>query len=392
LLSGGVLSNTVTAPTGANPSATGGPTAINGSAATFMRSDAAPAIQLGSNTQKGIVQVDGTTITATAGVISAAGGGGGLTIGTSPISGGVAGGILYDNGGTLEENSSLLYINGGIDTNAGHGVVITAPGVSTNIFISSTAPSVTTGNNNVAIGSNALHAITTATENMCIGFQAGQALTSGAQNVAIGYQALLSSTTDSANMAIGQGALQACNGGSDNVAVGSQAASSLTTSSTNVFIGSGAGRNVTGGSGSNVLIGGYNIGANLTTGGANVIIGTYSTAINLASASAGNVIFGFWQGPGSSTVVSNAIVFSDGNTNVIRLDYNYTTSSVWTFAAPIAVPGAANPVLTTTSAVTSGAGSGAGTLTNAPSAGNPSKWIPFNDNGTTRYIPAWSPP
>lgn len=24
-----------------------------------------------------------------------------------------------------------------------------------------------------------------------------------------------------------------------------------------------------------------------------------------------------------------------------------------------------------------------------PTAGNPSKWIPVNDNGTTRYIPAW---
>ena len=56
----------------ADPTATAGPTAINGSASTFMRSDAAPAIQLGSNSQKGIVQVDGTTITASGGVISGA--------------------------------------------------------------------------------------------------------------------------------------------------------------------------------------------------------------------------------------------------------------------------------------------------------------------------------
>jgi hypothetical protein len=26
---------------------------------------------------------------------------------------------------------------------------------------------------------------------------------------------------------------------------------------------------------------------------------------------------------------------------------------------------------------------------NAPAAGNPTKWIPIDDNGTTRYIPAW---
>jgi hypothetical protein len=36
-----------------------------------------------------------------------------------------------------------------------------------------------------------------------------------------------------------------------------------------------------------------------------------------------------------------------------------------------------------------GAGAAAGTLANAPAAGNPTKWIPIDDNGTTRYIPAW---
>lgn len=56
---------------GANPTATAGPTAINGVATTYMRSDAAPAVQLGTSSQKGLVQVDGTTITASSGVISA---------------------------------------------------------------------------------------------------------------------------------------------------------------------------------------------------------------------------------------------------------------------------------------------------------------------------------
>lgn len=46
-------------------------------------------------------------------------------------------------------------------------------------------------------------------------------------------------------------------------------------------------------------------------------------------------------------------------------------------------------MIRTYTAFTNGAGAGAGTLTNAPSAGNPTKWIPINDNGTTRYIPAW---
>lgn len=36
-----------------------------------------------------------------------------------------------------------------------------------------------------------------------------------------------------------------------------------------------------------------------------------------------------------------------------------------------------------------GAGAQAATLTNGPTAGNPTKWIPLVDNGVTRYVPAW---
>jgi hypothetical protein len=43
----------------------------------------------------------------------------------------------------------------------------------------------------------------------------------------------------------------------------------------------------------------------------------------------------------------------------------------------------------TNAALTNGAGVAAGTLLTAPAAGNPTKWIGINDNGTTRYIPAW---
>lgn len=59
-----------------------------------------------------------------------------------------------------------------------------------------------------------------------------------------------------------------------------------------------------------------------------------------------------------------------------------------TFGIGITVPGGAQ-FLTTNTALTNGAGAGAGTITNAPAAGNPTKWIGINDNGTIRYIPAW---
>lgn len=43
----------------------------------------------------------------------------------------------------------------------------------------------------------------------------------------------------------------------------------------------------------------------------------------------------------------------------------------------------------TNQVLANGAGAASGTLTNAPSGGNPTKWIAINDNGTTRRIPAW---
>jgi hypothetical protein len=68
---GGVLSGTFPNPSFntsafANPTATAGPSAVNGSAVTAMRSDAAPAVQKGTNSQFGLVEGDGTTIDCSA--------------------------------------------------------------------------------------------------------------------------------------------------------------------------------------------------------------------------------------------------------------------------------------------------------------------------------------
>lgn len=61
----------ITQPLAANPTATASDTAVNGTASTFMRSDAAPAIQKTSSSVFGLSKVDGTTISASSGVISA---------------------------------------------------------------------------------------------------------------------------------------------------------------------------------------------------------------------------------------------------------------------------------------------------------------------------------
>lgn len=46
-------------------------------------------------------------------------------------------------------------------------------------------------------------------------------------------------------------------------------------------------------------------------------------------------------------------------------------------------------MMRSSAAMTNGAGANVGTLTNSPATGDPTKWIPFDDNGTTRHIPAW---
>lgn len=53
------------------------------------------------------------------------------------------------------------------------------------------------------------------------------------------------------------------------------------------------------------------------------------------------------------------------------------------------ITGLNTALVTSSVSMTNGAAASAGTITNAPSAGNPTKWIPIVDNGTTRYIPAW---
>lgn len=45
--------------------------------------------------------------------------------------------------------------------------------------------------------------------------------------------------------------------------------------------------------------------------------------------------------------------------------------------------------ITAITPVNNGAAGLAGTLLNSPLVGNPTKWIPFDDNGTVRYIPSW---
>lgn len=93
---------------------------------------------------------------------------------------------------------------------------------------------------------------------------------------------------------------------------------------------------------------------------------------------------------GSSSGTARVLTISYGGTQaspVTAISIPITSGNI-VFGGGITLPGGAT-FLTTNTALTDGAGVGAGTLGTAPSVGNPTKWIGINDNGTTRYIPAW---
>lgn len=89
---------------------------------------------------------------------------------------------------------------------------------------------------------------------------------------------------------------------------------------------------------------------------------------------------------GNDLIVDNAagdVIIKCGSVERVR-----ATATGATIAGTITTTGGAT-FHTTNTALTNGAGVGAGTLLTAPVAGNPTKWIGINDNGTTRYIPSW---
>jgi hypothetical protein len=158
----------------------------------------------------------------------------------------------------------------------------------------------------------------------------------------------------------------------------------------------------------------------VATSGSPTLAGFFAVAnTNMtASAEASDIIFS----------LNRTKQWAQGNNGAQQRDirisaatYAFTGASVFAISATFAISGApiagANATLTKTYALwvesgvaqfdggvtvgtttlisssvtlTDGAGAGAGTITNAPTAGNPTKWILINDNGTTRKIPSWT--
>lgn len=129
----------------------------------------------------------------------------------------------------------------------------------------------------VAIGKEALYQNRNS-QNVAVGVYSGRNSFAGQRNVGVGYGALAGNPAGAAafgndNTAIGAQALYALqSGGNTNTAVGVRALESVTTALGNVAFGVNAGKGLTTGS-ANTLVGRY-AGEFLTSGSDNVIIGT----------------------------------------------------------------------------------------------------------------------
>jgi len=131
-------------------------------------------------------------------------------------------------------NSTVVGRNAGINTTGSNNVTI---GRSAAQGVQGTS----TYENTVAVGYQALTALTTGAGNTAVGYQASDAMTVSAYTTALGYQALSSvNATDAAadgSTAVGYLALTALTTGGGNTAMGSESAKATTDGIRNTFLG-----------------------------------------------------------------------------------------------------------------------------------------------------------
>ena len=147
------------------------------------------------------------------------------------------------------------------------------------LAIGSTAARYNTGNHNVAIGSASLQGASGASAgaaNIAIGTNAGLALTSASSSVLIGYLAGDSITTGVGNVLLGSTAAGALVGGSNNVAIGNSVATLLSSGTNNVMVGVNAGDTSTTGSNNTIL--GHGAAASAATVSNEITLGNASIA------------------------------------------------------------------------------------------------------------------
>jgi hypothetical protein len=215
-------------------------------------------------------------------VVSASGGGGGLTIDSVAIR---RIGVHY-----VGFNSGF----GSGGNNGGSSVT------ESNFFIGNLAGNaITSGASNVGIGVRALNSLTTATGNVAIGLDALRSMTGASvgPNIAIGSEALSNYTGNGNTLAIGRRALFTMTTATGGLAIGNRAGEEATGADI-TYIGNSAGDGNTSGT-RNTSVGFQSANSGYTTGGSNVSIGYRATA----------------DGAGVSSFVTHIGTFAGFNTN-----------------------------------------------------------------------------
>jgi hypothetical protein len=315
---------------------------------------------------------------------------GAITINSTPILGGTSPLVLYDNAGTVGEAANFSIVTGNPNVTSGAYMMQGIPGLyvvpnvsGNNWFEGGSGNFAVSGEGNFGTGDGALAAIASGYDNAAVGHNACHAMTIGHGNSAIGNGALQSNIDGVNNTAVGTAALAFSQHDSYNTAIGPAAGESCNGGQSNVFIGSFTGQGVTTGN-QNTFIGGEQVALTCVNGTFNVCIGAFadvSTAGALGEMSIGNLLFGQnLNNPGPIGWIGVATRTS------YRGERFGVNGTICTNAAAF--------LIQTNTAYTNGAGTGTGvTFTNAPGSsvttGNPTKWIPIDDAGTTRYIPAF---
>jgi hypothetical protein len=171
------------------------------------------------------------------------------------------------------------------------------------------------GINNVALGSNAITTISTASNNVAIGSNSSQSLVDGSYNVSIGGESLLSNANGSSNLAIGYQALST-NFTSNNIGIGYQALFTNDEGQQNTAIGNEALKSIatTGSAERNTAIG-YQAGRWKGATGTSVITNKLNTA--------NDSIFIGWRARSSADAQTNQIVIGNntvgGGSNTITI-------------------------------------------------------------------------
>jgi len=288
-----------------------GSTSINnGTASTLLRNEGGKV----GDTDYTVPKTDGTANqvlqTNGAGVVTWATISSGITIGTTPITSGTDGRVLFQAGGVIQQDSTLFWDN----TNKRLGVGATPSSsvrldirsqgaLSTDIALrvrnSADTANILTVNGVGQIWSNGKGFIAS---NTGFGEFSLNALTTGTNIAAFGNYALQLNTTGANNTAFGKNAGFSTTYGSNNTYLGYNAGAFDTGDGYNTLIGASAGSTIDFSVGYNTIIGASST-SGITTGGNNTLIGARITGLSNPS--------------------NNIILADGGGVQVIRKDANH---------------------------------------------------------------------